>query len=84
MAKYSLDGKYDDIDELYEQSELDAGGKIAEVRGIPVRKYRLVNGLVSFVIGDPGIGDVDGYPLRRYAEPAACLADAYANLKVIY
>ena len=25
MAKYSLDGKYDDLDELYEQSELDAG-----------------------------------------------------------
>ena len=24
MAKYSLDGKYDDLDELYEQSELDA------------------------------------------------------------
>ena len=34
---------------------LDHGlhGKIAEVRGIPIRKYRLVNGLVSFVIGDP-------------------------------
>ncbi len=32
---------------------LDHGlhGKIAEVRGIPIRKYRLVNGLVSFVIG---------------------------------
>ncbi len=63
---------------------LDHGlhGKIAEVRGIPIRKYRLVNGLVSFVIGDPGIGDVDGYPLRRYAEPAACLADAYDHIRL--
>ena len=57
-------------------------GKIRKIGGGAVGKNRLVDGLVSLVIRDPGVGDIDGHPLRGYAEPAARLSDADNKIRL--